>query len=250
MRYRKWALRFISVVFLGLVWQSQAVKANAFAFAPIDKIIGELLNSIASGELLKATLGTLMTLFVGYLLAASIGIGLGILIALSQAAKNTIEPLINALNTTPVAIFIPVIGISTGLGFNGRVVLICLWTVSIITINTAIGIRETPLPLIEMGLTFSANSRALLRTIILPSAIPFILVGLRLGLGVAFRAAITAELLLSASNLGAFVSNAGSVFNIPRLLAGIVFIALIGVLLLRGAEFAETRIIKRWYKHD
>jgi ABC-type nitrate/sulfonate/bicarbonate transport system permease component len=245
--YRKWLLRGLSIGLLIVLWQWRGSQPGAFALPPFTKVIAALWQALISGDLLTATSGTLVTMLVGYFVAAAIGIPLGIGIALSAWIRNTIEPIVVASYTSPVSIFIPIIGLYFGLGFQGRVVLVLLWSVFVIVVNTTAGIRETPPIMVEMATAFRATRFGTLRTIMLPWALPYILTGLRLGFGRALRGAITAEVLLSAANLGAFLSNAGELFNMPRLLAGIVFITLLGVVLLRMVEHLETAFLHRWH---
>lgn len=244
---RKWLLRGLSMILLIVLWQWRGSQPGAFALPPFTKVITALWQAIASGDLLSATIGTLTTMLAGYLLAVAIGIPLGIGIALSTWLRNTIEPIIVAAYTSPISIFIPIITLYLGLGFQGRVFLVLLWSIFIIIVNTAAGIRETPPLMVEMAASFQATRLGILRTIMLPYALPYMLVGLRLGFGRALRGAITAELLLSTADLGAFLSHAGELFNMPRLLAGVLFVTLLGVVLLRMAEAIETAILRRWY---
>jgi ABC-type nitrate/sulfonate/bicarbonate transport system permease component len=242
--FKKWALRLISLVLIAVIWQWQGSKADSFILPAFTQVISELWKAILSGELLMAAGGTLLTILVGYSIAVVVGIILGIGVALSDWMRNTLEPLIIALYAAPVSIFIPIIILYLGLGFQARVFLIVLWTIFVIIVNTATGIRQTPPSLIEMGQAFNTSRFRLLRTIVLPSALPYILLGLRFGLGRALRGAITAELLLSIANLGRFVSRAGALFNIPRLLAGVLFITLLGVIMLRLMEYLEAYILR------
>ncbi len=117
------------------------------------------------------------------------------------------------------------------------------WSVFVVTVNTMTGINAVPTQLVDMARSYNASRRQIVRAIILPAALPNILTGLRLALGQAIRGAITAEFLLSMSNLGKFIFNASSTFNMPRMFAGIIFVTVLGALLLALAERAERRIL-------
>jgi ABC-type nitrate/sulfonate/bicarbonate transport system permease component len=237
-----WGLRIASVVaFLG-VWEWYGRRPDSFTIAPVSAVAEAMYEGFASGEFLVALGGTVFTMVVGYLIAAVIGVGVGLWIGVSRYAQNTIEPLVHAGYATPISLLIPIIGIYTGLELRGRITLVVLWCVFEILVNTSTGIKEVPSSLIDVGKSFNASRWDLYRKVILPAATPFIMLGLKIGVGRAIRGAVTAELLLSAANLGRIVLGAGSTFNIPKLLAGIVLTMLLGLVLMRLASFVEQRL--------
>ena len=243
----KWGLRIVSFVVLLAAWQWYGSKPEMFAVAPPSQVMPALYEALSSGELLTAASGTLFTMAVGYLLAVVVGIVVGFGLALSVWARNTIEPIVNAGYSAPMALLIPILGAYIGLEFRGRMFLVLVWAVFVIIVNTAAGVREVPPPLLEMAQSFCLNRWSLYWKVILPSALPYILVGLRLGAGRALRGAVTAEILMSTTNLGKFLIEAGSTFDMPKLLAGIVFVIVLGLVIIQGAEYTEQRILS-WRK--
>ena len=239
----KWGLRLLAVITFLLLWEWYGNQPDTFAIAPPSEVFAELWEVISSGLILKAIAGTLGTMLVGYSISVVLGVIIGLAIALSVWARNTIEPIISALFAAPLSMLIPILGIYIGLGFRGRVVLVVLWSIFVIIINTATGVREVSPSLLEMAQAFCLGRWRTYRKVILPAALPSILVGLRLGAGRALRGAITAELLLFVVNMGRFLIGAGSTFNMPRLLAGIIFVVFVGLLIIQGAEYLEDRIM-------
>lgn len=242
-RALKWGLRMVSFLAFLAFWQWYGSKPEMFAVAPPTQVFAALVESILSGELPGAAAGTLYTMTIGYLIAVVVGVVVGFAIAVSVWARNTIEPLVNAAYASPMALLIPILGVYIGLEFRGRLFLVIVWAVFVIIINTAAGVREVSPSLIEMSQSFCLNRWSAYRKVILPSALPYILVGLRLGAGRALRGAVTAEILLSATNLGKFLIVAGSTFKMAKLLAGIVLVVLIGLVIIQGAEYMERRIL-------
>lgn len=240
-----WALRAISLaVFLG-AWEWYGLQDRNIAIAPVTEVVASLVEGLAGGELLGALGMTMLTFAVGYVISAILGVTFGVLIGVSKWATNTLEPLVHAAYATPTSLLIPILGIYTGFGFTGRVVLVVIWSVFEILIPTTTGVREIPRSLQEVGHSFGARGLAYYRMIVLPSAFPHIALGLRLAVGKAIRGAVTAEVLLAVANLGRVLINSGSTFNVPRLLATIVLIMLLGLALMRGAERLERRVL-RW----
>lgn len=186
----------------------------------------------------------------GFAIATVLGIGGGLLIGSSEVADNTLTPLINAANTAPVTLLIPIIGVYTGIDFWGKVFLVVAFAVFVILINTEAGVRSVPASLIETAESYSVTRYQLVRHLILPATMPYILTGLRLGVGRAFRGAIVADLLLAVANLGEILVTSGSTFNSSLLLAGILFTTIIGVILMAGVSQLESRLMPWRPKRD
>lgn len=242
-----WSLRVVSLAaFLG-AWEWYGRQPDVLAVAPVSEVAESLVGGLVSGELVTATAATVQTFAVGYVITVILGVTFGLLIGVSRWATNTLEPLVHAAYSTPASLLIPVLGIYTGFGFRGRVVLVVLWSVFEVLINTTGAVRAVPESLVEAGRAFGARRVDFYRKIVLPAAMPQIAVGLRLAVGKAIRGAVTAEILLAVSNLGGVLVNAGATFNIPRLLAGIVLVMLMGLALMRSAEALERRSL-RWQK--
>ena len=242
-RRLKWTIRLVSLVVVLVIWQWWGSRPGMFAIAPPSKVVPQLAEVLGSGELLSAAVGTFIELTLGYLLAVLVGVGIGALLGLSTWAYHTLEPLVTALYAAPMIALLPIIGIYLGFDLSARIFVVFSWSVFVVTVNTMTGINAVPTQLVDMARSYNASRRQIVRAIILPAALPNILTGLRLALGQAIRGAITAEFLLSMSNLGKFIFNASSTFNMPRMFAGIIFVTVLGALLLALAERVERRIL-------
>jgi len=236
-----WTVRITLLLGVLGAWQWYGTQGDSFAIPPFFDVVDAFWEGIVSGEFLVAAAGTLLTMVLGYAIAVAIGVPMGLWIGSSRFARNVFEPLVHAAYATPVSLFIPVIGIYTGLDLSGRVTLTALWCLFEIMVSTISGVRSTPVPLIEMGRAYGAGGAKLYSGVILPAAMPLVVVGLRIGVGRAIRGAVTAELLLSAANLGEVILFAGSLFDIPKLLAAIIFVMLLGLALMRVATLVERR---------
>jgi NitT/TauT family transport system permease protein len=239
-----WQLLSVAA-FLGL-WQWYGAQPGTFAIPTVTETVVQLWKDIASGAIITPMLSTLVTMFTGLAVALVVGVVVGSAIGISAWVRDSIEPIVNALTAAPVAMLIPVIGIYIGLGFPGRVFLVFAWSVFVIIVNVATGVREVPASLLETSRSFGASSWTTYIKVVAPSAVPYIAVGFRLGLGRALRGAIAAELLLSVVDTGEFLRKSGALFNMPRLFGGIVFVTLVGLVLLWLAEIVENALVRRW----
>ena len=239
-----WGLRILSFATVFLLWEWYGRKPESFTVAPLSQVLEAMWEGFADGTLTTAVAGTLVTFGLGYLIAAVLGVSLGLWIGVSRYARNAIEPLVHAAYATPVSLMIPILGIYAGLGLSGRVTLVVLWSVFEILINTSTGVREVSPSLIELGKSFNASKKDLYLKIVLPAARPYVALGLRIGVARAMRGAVTAELLLSAANLGKVLLVSGSTFRIPDLLAATVVTIVLGVVLMRVATLIENRSLR------
>jgi NitT/TauT family transport system permease protein len=239
------ALRTASIAVLLAIWQWYGSDPIHFATPPPTKVFPALWEGLVHGDLLAATVGTVTTLAVGMAISIVLGLVLGFAIALFPWARNTIDPLVDALYAMPVTMLIPVVGVYTGLDFRGRVFIVVSYVALVIVISTSTGVRDVPRDLLETGRAFGLRGRQLWRTIILPSALSHISSGVATGVARGIRGAITAELLLIAADLGKFILRSSATLDTPNMLAGILWALLLGYVLYAAALKIESRLL-RW----
>jgi ABC-type nitrate/sulfonate/bicarbonate transport system permease component len=226
-------------------WEVVGLTAGIFAIPPFHVVMQTLWEMLRSGELWGPTAGTGLVAITGYVCAGIIGIVLGAVLGLSGMARAVFDPLVNVAYATPLTMFIPIIGIYLGLGFVAQVFLVVTFCVFIVLMNTTAGVRSVGTDFWELGRSLQLSYSRTVIKIILPCAFPYILVGLRVSAARAVAGAITAELLMSTTNLGLYLSMAGSSFDFDRLVAGTFFVALLGILPVVGAYWLENRLT-RW----
>jgi ABC-type nitrate/sulfonate/bicarbonate transport system permease component len=237
-------LRLASLLVLLALWQWYGSNPIHFATPPPTDVFPALWEGLVHGELLGATAGTLLTLAVGLSISIVLGLLLGFAVALFPWAHNTLDPLIDAAYAMPVTMLIPVIGVYTGLDFRGRVFIVITYVALVIVITTSTGVRDVPRDLMETGRAFGLRGRQLWRSVIFPSALPHIASGISSGVARGIRGAITAELLLIAADLGAYILDAQARLLTDQLLAGILWTLLIGYVLYAVALKLETRVLR------
>lgn len=240
-----WLRLGLSIAAFFVAWELVGQSERFVAIKPVTMVMPELWDALVEGDLIAATIGTLQVAATGYVLAAVVGIALGYVTGSSPVIASALDPLINAAYATPIYMIIPLLGIYTGLEFTGKVFLVVLFCIFVITINTSAGVRQVPAALIETGQAFRLTRLQQVWRIILPSASPYVITGLRLAVGLAIQGAIVGELLLRVDNMGLLLINAGAGFEIPRLLALTFFVALLATSTMLMARWAESRVL-RW----
>jgi NitT/TauT family transport system permease protein len=179
---------------------------------------------------------------LGLVLAIAIGIPLGLAAGWYRRFSYAIDPFLTALNATPQVAFLPLIVVWVGTGLGARVLIIVLLAVLPIAINARAAVRTTDPRLIKVAASFGAGDVRLFRTIILPSAVPFLLAALRLAIGRGMIGVVVGEIYGSAAGIGAMISQAGSRFQTDKVFVGVLTIVAAGMILIEIVQRIERRV--------
>jgi ABC-type nitrate/sulfonate/bicarbonate transport system permease component len=197
-----------------------------------------------SGEIFNDLYVSGVELFWGYFLSAVVAIPFGIAIGWYKRVAYVFDPFVNAMNATPRVALLPLVIIWLGIGILSKVGIIFLGAVFPILINTRDGVKTTPVNLLTAARSFGASEWTLFKTVVLPSTVPFILTGLRLGLGRAIVGVMVGELYAATAGIGFMITVAGATFQTDKVFVGVLIFALTGML---GMELL-TRVEKRFDK--
>jgi NitT/TauT family transport system permease protein len=179
---------------------------------------------------------------LGLALAIAIGIALGLAAGWYRRFSYAIDPFMSALNATPQVAFLPLIVVWVGTGLGARVLIIVFLAVLPIAINARAAVRTTDPRLIKVAASFGAGDFRLFRTIILPSAVPFLLAALRLAIGRGMIGVVVGEIYGSAAGIGAMISQAGSRFQTDKVFVGVLTIVAAGMVLIEIVQRIERRV--------
>ena len=238
----RWAL---SITLFFVLWELLGQSGAFIAIVPPSVVLPDLWQEIVHGEILAATFGTLSIAAIAFLIGAVLGVTFGAILGVSKRWSEVFDPLVSASFSVPVSMFIPLIAVYFGLEVRSKVILVVLFNMFVIIINTATGIREVPAPVIEMARAFEVDRARLYRHVILPWASPYIITGLRIGLGRSVQGAILADLFFRTQNLGLVIRNAAGSFDMSELLGSVFFITVIAAVTMGLARIVEWRLL-RW----
>lgn len=218
-----------------------AGRALHFSFLPrFSNVLRAALELIASGQILGHLGASLVSMMVGYGLAASGGVMLGLLMGRYRVVEYVMEPYVGAFLATPKLVFVPILYALFGMGRGTQVAIVFLSAFFIIVVNTMGGIRNVDESYVEMARAFGASERQLFWKVLLPGALPLTMAGLRLGTGRAVKGMISGEMFITLFGLGALLRKYGGRFDSERVFA--ILLVVIGVALI--CSFA-VRIIER-----
>ncbi|MBR6025101.1 MAG: ABC transporter permease [Methanobrevibacter sp.] len=209
--------------------------------SPVD-VLYSAINIIESGKLVKNTIDTLFKVFCGLILASVVAIPLGIILGWYQTLEDLASFVISVLRPIPPVAWIPFSILWFGIGTVPAVFIIFMGCVFPILVYTIDGVKRTDKVLIESAQTLGANDWNVLKKVILPSTIPYIVSGLKVGVGIALMCTISAEMIGSSSGLGYMILTATNLFDTGTTVVGMLVIGLIGLILDYVFGLAQKRI--------
>lgn len=240
--YRPLLGTFGVVAFLAFwQWAGTSGFANPLFVSSPSRIIAALIGLSATGELGKDVAVSGEEFVYGFVLAIVVGIPLGILMGWYKPLEALLDPFVNFFYSTPRIALLPVMTIWLGIGMNSKIAIVFLGAVFAILINTIAGVQNLDHALLRAARSFGANDMQIFRTIALPGTVPFLLTGIRLGLGHALIGIVAGELYAAQAGVGFLIAVAGNTFQMDKVFAGVVLIAVAGM--------AMTEVFRRIEQH-
>ncbi|MBE7511421.1 MAG: ABC transporter permease subunit [Anaerolineales bacterium] len=235
-------LRARLIVWGGLLvlWEVVALQLGAFFLPRPGEVLIASATILFNGDILTLVT-TLRQMAGGFALACFVGIGLGVLIGSSRLADGVLGMYARALFVIPLEAILPFLILLVGTGLPYRVTVVFLFALFSILFNTAAGVRSVNPALIETAAAFCAPRLAVIRTVILPAALPYLLSGMRIGLANAFKGAIIAELWVIVGT-GRKLVELGTSHHLSEYFAFIVWIVGIGIFCYEGMRLVERRL--------
>jgi NitT/TauT family transport system permease protein len=207
---------------------------------------GQAGNLFYAGKLLDDVWATLVRVLVGFALAGAIGVALGTLIGVSRRSEEALTPLFRILGPVPPITWIPVAIVVLGIGPRTNYFLTFLGAVFPVIAASSVAVAGVGRDLLRAGRMMGRHGIGLIGTVVLPAALPGIMGGLRIGLGLSWMMAVTSEMLAVHSGLGYTLWNAYNYLDYPAVFAAMIVTGLCGLItdsLLRAA----TRGALRWH---
>ncbi|MDQ9130302.1 taurine ABC transporter permease TauC [Serratia fonticola] len=236
------------LVLLAVWWAVTALQLISPLFLPAPQQVLHQLVVIASPQgFMDATLwqhlaASLGRILVALLAAVVIGVPVGIAMGLSDTVRGLLDPLIEIYRPVPPLAYLPLMVIWFGIGETSKILLIYLAIFAPVTLSTVAGVRSVAQVRIRAAQALGASRWQLLRFVVLPSALPEILTGIRIGLGVGWSTLVAAELIAATRGLGFMVQSAGEFLATDVVIAGISVIAIIAFGLELGLRALQRRL--------
>jgi len=237
------------VVFIALIalaeWGTRTGWITSLTLPRPSDVLATFGELWQSGLLLKHLVPSLTRLAVGAVLGVSVGISVGVLIGLFSYIRAGMVPLVAALFPIPKIALLPLFVIWFGIDEGSKYALIAFGTFTPTVVATYGAVDNVDRTLIRMGQSFGLTWWSIVRKIVIPGALPGILSGLRVSLAIAIILLVAAEMLGAEYGIGAYILEAGALYDLERLFAGVVILSVLGVLVSATITRIEKRLL-RW----
>lgn len=254
---KRWFRRGVYVVVIGagvVVWQLLTVfhAFPAVALPSPSDVYHAFVTTWTNGYLGKTLPQdieySVIRVAVGFVGAVVIGVLVGLLMARIRVVHQIIDPYLQFGRPIPPLAYIPLFVVWFGIGELPKILLILVGTIPIMIINTIAGVRTIPAERFEVAQCLGATPWQVFFRVILPSALPAIFTGMRVGIGIAWSTLVAAELIAADVGLGWLVEQAANQLQIAIVMAGIIVIGILGYgmeLIIRGFE----ALVVPWRSH-
>jgi ABC-type nitrate/sulfonate/bicarbonate transport system permease component len=238
----RWVITLGSLLFFLLAWEFFGHGVNPVFGSYPSAIALAFLDLIRSGKIWVALLESLEPFAAGFGLAILVGVPLGLVLGRFRIIEAALGIYVTAGYSMPLVALVPLLMLWLGLGIKVKIAVVFLMSVFPVVINTWLGVRAVPKSLIEVGKSFVASDAVILRRIVLPATLPYIMAGIRLAVGRAVVAMVVAEFFTALSGLGAIIMTAANNFDTATMFVPLVLLMVMAIGLNSLIGWVERRV--------
>ncbi len=245
----RFACGLASIVVLLGFWQLAADErwVNPLLSSSPSGIVSSARTMIDSGVLGNATAQTAELFGLGFALSLGSGLVIGIVLGWYKIISAFIDPYVSALYSAPRLALIPLITVWAGIGFQAQLVIVWMTAVFPIIINVAAGVSTFERSLFTMARSFTGSNRTVLRTVVLPGAMPSLVSGVRQGLAQALIGVVVAEYFVGNNGIGGLIISAGETLDAGQAFVGVIVFSAAALVLTALLRMVERRLV-RWQR--
>jgi NitT/TauT family transport system permease protein len=240
-------VRVLALLGLAVLWELATRTgwvSALFLPSPLG-VLAEGFDMARSGQLFVHLITSLERLGWGFGIGALAGISVGVAVGFFALADAVVQPIIAATFPIPKIALLPLLILWLGIGEASKVAVVALGVFFPMAINTYAGVRQADPLLIRAAVSFGAGPWSVIRKVILPSALPMVFAGLKLGAGIALLLLVAAEQIAADAGIGFLILQSGNLMETTKLMVGIVVLSLLGVLSHWALDGLERAVI-RW----
>jgi ABC-type nitrate/sulfonate/bicarbonate transport system permease component len=238
-------IRLASVVVFFAAWEYFGRHMNPIFMVPPSSIFAAAVELARDGTLWTAMQQSLYPFVTGLAITIVGGILIGIVMAQWPVLEYILDPFVNAFYAIPRIALIPLIILWVGLEFAGKVTILVSIAIFPVIVNTFAGIKDVRGSMLEVGQAYGATPSQIFFKIVLPAAVPFIMAGIRLSVGLAIIGIVVGEFFTAISGLGGMIVEYANAFATAKLFVPVIVIAIVGIVLTEIVVHLE-RYLSRW----
>jgi ABC-type nitrate/sulfonate/bicarbonate transport system permease component len=242
-RAGEWAVRVGSLVVLIAAWQLYSQHINS-AVLPSPSSIAHAFYDLTfvTGAVWAPVGSSALVLIISFAIALVLGIPIGILMGRSRLAEHVIDPYVAFLYALPHVTLLPLMIVWLGFGAQVRVGYAVFSAIFAVVLNTMAGTKNVDQEMVDVGQAFCASKRKVLRSIIVPGIMPYVIVGARQAFAMAWGGVVIAEIISIEAGIGGLITYYNNYFRTPDMVVPILYIMAISLIILKGTDFMQRRL--------
>jgi NitT/TauT family transport system permease protein/taurine transport system permease protein len=249
-RRRSVALSAASVLIAFAIWQLLSTHVfNPFLIPPPLEVIRTAIPMIASGEILADVAISMVRVLVGFVSGSLVGIVLGVLLGRIRVLHDLLDPIIELLRYLSPTAMIPIAIIWFGIGEMSKYFLIFWGTFFIVVVSTTAGVWRAPIARQRAAECLGAGPLQIFIMVVIPSAVPYIVTGMRVAMASSFMSIIPAEILAADSGIGYLLQKSSLLLQTNRIFVALLTICLLGFAVDRLFRFFVDRVLTRYMSY-
>ena len=236
---------FIAVLLI--FWESIPLwftlpRGMALFFTTPSKIAASFYTLLLNGEIEKHFYVSAIAFVAGLGLSIIVGLPLGLIIGRSPTLEALLDPYVTAFNATPRIVLLPLLILWFGIGISSKIVIVFAGAVFPLLINTYAGVKNVDRVLVNVVRSFGANEWQLMKIVVLPNSLPYIIAGLRLAIGRAILGVVVGEFFGSSQGLGYMIASAATNYKVDVVFVGVFIFMALSVILTFAVKQLESRL--------
>lgn len=234
-----------SIAILVIFWEAICffnIVSSLFLPAP-SQILLAFWDMLLSNELSVSLFASLYRILLGFAIGSALGLAVGLFTGISSLSDKIITPLINGLYPIPKIALLPLFILWLGIGELSKITIIATGVFFPVAMNTYAGVKNIDPLLIKVAVSFNASRWLIMKSVILPSALPMIFTGLRLAAGTSLLLLVAAEMIAAQVGIGALILHYGDLMITDHLMAGVIVLSLLGIIFNYILQWLEKRLI-------
>jgi ABC-type nitrate/sulfonate/bicarbonate transport system permease component len=249
-KHRGLFLSTASLVIAFAIWQLLSTFIfNPFLIPPPVEVIRTAIPMLLSGEILADVSISMTRVLVGFISGSLVGIVLGVLLGRIRLLHDLLDPIIELLRYLSPTAMIPIAVIWFGIGEMSKYFLIFWGTFFIVSINTTAGVWRAPIARQRAAECLGANSLQIFVLVVIPSAVPYIVTGMRVAMASSFMSIIPAEILAADSGIGYLLQKSSMLLQTNRIFVALLTICILGFVVDRLFRFLVDRVLTRYMSY-
>ena len=211
-------------------------------FSPLSRVLAVGWRLIANGTFFIHVGISALEFALGFALASVVGVAFGFAMATNRMLQDVLDPWVSFFYSSPLVALMPFFILVFGIGLASKVAIVFAIAVFPILLNTFVGVRSADPHLLEVAAAFNCTRAQVFTKVLMPAALPYVIIGLRLGVGRGLTGVVVGELFASRAGVGYLITAAGQSFDTATVFFGVLVFSLMGVLLMEALKALEARL--------